>query len=58
MPSQKITDFLPERIQKLKVQGQVEASIWEKVNEKRQVMSLTWHELLEAMFRKFLEEGK
>lgn len=58
MGAKNITDYLPSKEETALLQAKVSKSLFQKVKERKAQLGYSWEEVVEAMFKKFLEETK
>lgn len=56
LKNKKITDYVPLTSERTLVQVRVEAPLRERVNKQREADGLSWQQLVEACFRRYLDE--
>ncbi len=58
MSTKPIDKYLPQKEETTLTQGHVPKRIFHSVNQYRESKGLTWNELLEALFKRLLDEVK
>lgn len=53
----KLNKFLPKEKPRLNFQVMIDEELFEKVQAKKRKQKLKWQELVEAMFKSYLEEN-